>query len=237
MIIFRQKEFGSPINKIEDFLMGGSKGKELITQGPLNVMKSIEMWSLLDEDGKSYVPHWIGDMVNKEILNKFVRKKIPPQVMFCFFEEDPNIVSDVLGINNFNNYFIKKNFECGEDFVKKVKTRLLTEIKKGEDPSEGAKYESWFKDNPIITSNKDYRIRFKYIALCLSGQLNPDYDNISDGTCYRKVVTTDVNYNALLPKSKLTHKSLTEIIIKCIANINSWIPNEVLEGLKTYKYE
>lgn len=237
MIIFKQKEFGSPINNIEDFLKGGSKGREFITQGPLNVMKSIEMWSLLDEDGRSYVSHWIGDMVNKELLNKFVKKRISPQLMFCFFEENPDVISNAIGSNNFDTYVIKKGFGYGKNFVKNVKTRLLTEIKRGVDPSEGAKYESWFKDNPIITSDKDYAIRFKYIALCLSGQMDPNQDDISDSNCYRRILTTDVDYDTSLPKSKLSHKFLTETIVKCIENINMWLPEEVTEGLKKYNYE
>lgn len=237
MIIFRQKEFGAPINNIEDFLKGGSNGREFITQGPLNIMKSIEMWSLLDEDGKSYVTHWIGDMVNKELLNKFVKKGIPPQVMFCFFEEEPIEISDALGKNNFDKYILKRDFGYGEEFQKRVKSRLLTEIKRGEDPSNGAKYETFFKNNPITTTNKEYLIIFKYIALCLSGQLDPNQDNFSESTCYKKILTTNINYADSLPKSKLSHKFLTETIIKCIENINGWIPEEILDGLKTYKYE
>ena len=38
-----------------------------------------------------------------------------------------------------------KIIEQPNDFVKSVKTRLLTEIKRGVDPGEGAKYESWFE--------------------------------------------------------------------------------------------
>lgn len=232
-IVFRQKEFGpSSFNSLKSLVEGGDNKYGSITLAPLNIMKSIEMWYLLNPSGNSYVPHWIGDMVVKEIMLKLINSNIPPQVVFAPFEIDELIVKDVFGENLVESSLISK-FGIGENFYERVKDRLLNEPKRGEELKD-PKYLMWFKENPIWREPEEYLTYFKYIALCLSGQMNPDVDDFNDSLCYRSILNTNVNYSRIAYRS---HKKITKIIIKCIERINNnYIPDEILIGMDPQNY-
>ena len=225
MIVFRQKEFGiATINSFEEFITG-QDGK-FITQGPLNIMKSIEMLYL--EDGE-FIEHWLGEMVWFETMKKLVKFGSAPQIIFIGLEEDPNIIRDIIGANN-AELFIER-FRSPEDYISVVKNRLLTETKKGigfNSLSSMPKYNNWFKDNPITTTDGEYVIFLKYIALSISGQINPFVDNIRDNYVFDKVVNMKINFekkntkllSGSVSKSGKYPKNLISVIIKCIENIN-----------------
>lgn len=232
MIIFRLKEksFGiASINNIEEFLGGGdSKYGGIMTISPLNIMKSLEMWTLTNSHGKSYVPHWIEEMVFDEVLEKLIKKGIPPQKAFAIFEPERTLRS-VFGSNLAEEYIIS-DYPNPEDVYQLIETRLLTEVKKGTDSSD-PKYKQWFKNNPIKMSTEEYIQFFKYIALCLSGQLNPEVDT-DLWSLSRKISTTKVNYDIIKYNAK---KDIVKIIINCIKNFyGGYIPDEVSNGLLYY---
>lgn len=232
MIIFRLKRklFGvATINNLEEFLGGGdSKHGGIMTISPLNIMKSLEMWTLTNPHGKSYVPHWIEEMVFDEVLEKLIKKGIAPQKAFAIFEDEKTLRS-VFGSNLAEEYILN-NYPTAVDVYQKIEKRLLTEVKKGTDSTD-PKYKQWFDKNPIQLTSEDYIQFFKYISLCLSGQLNPQVDTDFWGLS-RKIQTTKVNYEIIKYRVK---KDIVGIIIDCIKNFyGGYIPDEVSNGLLNY---
>lgn len=199
-----------------------------MTISPLNIMKSLEMWTLKNSHGKSYVPHWVEEMIFDEVLEKLIKKGIPPQKAFAIFESE-KILRSVFGSNLAEKFIINK-YPTPIDVYQLVETRLLTETKKGIDSSD-PKYKQWFVNNPIKMPGEEYIQFFKYISLCLSGQLNPEVDvNLWDLS--RKISMMKVNYDIIKYNTK---KDIVGILINCIKNFYSgYIPDEVVNGLVYY---
>ena len=197
-----QKEF-SEINSIKD-LMISSKDKYFLYYQPcLNIMKLIEMFYYTDSNGENYHKHWL-DMVMNSIKN--YSNFAIPQIYFGWIERDfstsfPKTVVEIFS----------KDFNNSLDFVKFLKYHLLND-KKGD----SIKYNRWFKDNLILFSDEDYLYFYRYIALCVSKQLNPEIHNPYDSLVRRKVFNLKIDYSKdMFPDKNL----LKEIIYKCIKNI------------------
>lgn len=69
----------------------------------------------------------------------------------------------------------------------------------------------------MIRTEEDYLFYYKYIALCVSKQIDPDtYYDIYDSELIRKVNVTKINYSRdMFPDKNL----LKKVIYKCIKNI------------------
>lgn len=61
-----------------------------------------------------------------------------------------------------------------------------------------------------------YFLQLKYIALCLSGQLNPETDNWYDPNVYKLKIDWNKSF---MPVSKITKENLRPKILKCFENI------------------
>ena len=217
----KQKLFGlASINNLEEFLSGGDSKYGIMTIVPLNIMKSVEMWSLLRPDGRSYIPHWIEDWVYSEVMEKLIKKKYSPQVSLAIFEEETKL-RDIFGSNNADNYILSE-FNSPNDLIEFVRRRLYTETKKGADIKD-PKYKSWFIKNPSQISTLEYKKLFKYIALCLSGQLNPEIDS-DFSRLTKRINSMSVNYSIIKYTSK---NDIFRIIVLCIKNFWNYILPEL----------
>ena len=196
MIIFRQKEFSfSTLDEVFN---------TVIPRVCLELMKCIEMY----EFGSTH--HWVVDKIVNQTIEK-VELDLTPQILLS------------LGFENFNNRDLRDavgnvnilSRVCGIykspiGFIQSIKTRLLTEKEKGM-----KKYKSWFDNNPIQYSDEEYIDFYKYIALCLSGQLNPDVDDF-DWNIEKVLKRTKVDYSL---DAKFSDKEKQRLIAKCVTNI------------------
>lgn len=200
MIIFRQKEFAR-LNNISDVLDTAT------VRCCLEVMKCIEMFEV------GGLRHWIGDKAVNQTISGLedVDDNLRPQIVFCLAIE-PNLSKNKSLCESIGNYnIITKYSKSPIDFINLIKNRLLTETKSGE-----AKYSTWFKENPIKYTSEEYVDFYKYISLCLSGQLNPEVDEF-DWNIERVLRRYFVNYQ--IPAIKLSAKDCQQIIAICINNI------------------
>lgn len=196
MIIFRQKDF-SKFDTLDKVF------NTAIPRICLEIMKCIEMYETED------VYHWIKDKIVKTI-NEVIVEDLTPQTLLCLgFDKLSN--KDLVGAIGNSNVVTRfySLYRSPEDFIKTVKYRLLTETKKGE-----PKYKDWFDNNPIQYTDGEYVDFYKYISLCLSGQLDPDIDDF-DWDIEKVLKRTKVDYSL----SGVAKDKLLEIVSKSITNI------------------
>lgn len=152
----------------------------------LDLIKLVELY---DNCNGRDLKHWI-TMTNtfiNNILNS--EKKISenynrPQISFIRAIEDQYTVTKILG-NDFLKY-------CSLGFNETYISNLCNEILKMTDKNE-KKYTEAIKINGgFLVSSEDYILLFKYIALCLSGQL--DYRNIDFWSDINTIVRMKVDY-------------------------------------------
>lgn len=125
------------------------------------IMKAIEMYW----DDPDDVSHWIdkaGGYISNDTFNK---SYVKPHYCFIDCLRDDEITS-LVGINSLN--LIRSKYKTSEDFVKSVKIEILTE--------RSGKYKTWIKSiSDFKYSDKEYVELFRFISLCISGEVNPDY--------------------------------------------------------------
>lgn len=197
MIIFRQKDF-SKFDTLDKVF------NTAIPRICLEIMKCIEMYETED------VSHWVKDKIVKTI-NEVTVEDLTPQTLLCLgFDKLSN--KDLVGAISNSNITTRfySLYKSPEDFIKTIKDRLLTETKKGE-----PKYKDWFDNNPIQYSDEEYIDFYKYIALCLSGQLDPDIDAF-DWNIEKILKRTKVDYGLV---NNVSVKEKQVLFAKCITNI------------------
>ena len=216
MIKFRQKEFNIPSFRDISVLVTGEERK-MFTKAPLNIMKAIEM---LELDQGAYVKHWIHEMTVDESLFRLIEEaNLPAQVGFIGIEPNVNIKCKVVGTNLYYSD-IEPYYPDPISYVKFVKNRVLTEVKRGQDKiSSSPKYKRWFDDHPIEKSDLDYVMIYKYIAMSISGQLDPMVDDFFDNNTIRALKTASIDFDRKNPRIGKSVKNLTNIIIDCIKSI------------------
>ena len=194
MVIFRQKDFS--------FSTLDSVFNTAIPRICLEIMKCIEMYETED------VYHWVKDKIIKTI-NEVTVESLTPQTLLCLgFDKLSN--KDLIDAINNSNTTTKFSslYRSPEEFIQSIKKKMLTETKNGK-----PKYKSWFDNNPIQYSDEEYVDFYKYIALCLSGQLNPDVDDF-DWNIEKVLKRTKVDYSL----SGVAKDKLLEIVSKSITN-------------------
>lgn len=221
MINFRQKEFNISAFRDISVLVTGEERK-MFTKAPLNIMKAIEM---LELDHGAYVKHWIHEMTVDESLFRLLNEaNLPPQIGFIGIEPNINVKCKVIGTNLYYSD-VEPYYPDPISYVNFIKNRLLTEVKRGQDKaSSSPKYKRWFDDHSIERGDIDYVMIFKYIALCLSGQLDPAVDDFYDNNTVRILRTTSIDFYRKNPRIGKSAKNLTNIILDCIKNI--YVVNE-----------
>ena len=195
MVIFRQKDFS--------FSTLDSVFKTAIPRICLEIMKCIEMYETED------VYHWVKDKIIKTI-NEVTVEGLTPQTLLCLgFDKLSNkdLIDAINNSNTTTKFF--SLYRSPEEFIKSIKDRLLTETKNGK-----PKYNSWFDNNLIQYTDEEYVDFYKYIALCLSGQFDPNIDNY-DWNIEKSLRRIKVCYSL----SGVAKDKLLEIISKSITNI------------------
>ena len=211
MIIFREKIFNCSIHNMTEFVH--SRDEKYFENGPLNFIKAMEMWDFNDS---MYVFHWISEMViEKTILH--IHKtfsSFTPQMAFIGVEDDSRERANILGENNNDEY--EKSYDNPQGFCDGIMRRMLTEPHRG---TNEPKYEIWFRHHPIKNPQKrtkEYDKALKYVALCMSGQLDPEVDGFEEST--RDIYTLSVNYSKRNSWS-YDRQKLTDRLMQCLKNI------------------
>ena len=155
----------------------------------IEIIKATEMIFELERGeklGEKFSKHWISDKLWASTLRVCI-KALPKEYMYLFLPFDENRVflnmgfpkrADIIGKSaELVNSNINKLYNVTPiDFIKLVQKKVLTEasVKTSDEP----KYDVVFKGRPynkkFIYSAEDYLNLFRFIALSLSGQVNPD---------------------------------------------------------------
>lgn len=192
MVIFRQKEFS--FNTLDSVF------NTAIPSICTEIMKCIEMYETKD------VRHWVVDKIVNRLI-KEIKVDLTPQTLLCLgFEEltnNYNLIEVIGNVNIVNKFGLL--YKSPENFINKIRSNLL----------KSNKYKSWFTNNPVRYSDKEYIDFYKYIALCLSNQLNPDIDEF-DWDIEKVLKTMEVNYKI---KPMLSNVDIQKILAKSITSI------------------
>ena len=202
MIEFRQKDFAR-ITKYSDIL----NDAELSYIVPTEFINAIEMYDL---EGGKYVNHWIIEKIVNNLFSIGTKFGIyPQQFLAASFEDNLNSLEKVFGTNSVNKF--RKRFQTPEIFIETIKRDILSSSKRSiVEP----KYDKIFRNrNPkFIYTNEEYIKIFKFLALCLSGQVpEADWDRYWEiGNKYVSIL--DVNYNTV-------HNTSDSYICKIISTV------------------
>lgn len=195
MIIFREKDFSN--------LNSRSGQLEYLVEGchtiALELIKAIDFYWYSPEN----VNHWIDKTTG--YLYKMVGKEyiFPHFGLLCSFQHKN--ISNLIGLDGLSKVIEK--YKSPEDFILSVENEILV----------SKKYDTWIKDISFFRQTKDYLKIFKYISLCLSGNINPN-----DWDTQWEWINKDIPFNGkiLFPKSSIGQKEIWEIIKSCIDIIN-----------------
>ena len=208
--LLEEKNFAE-INCKEDLI---SKGYFLLI--PLEMIKTIEMYDA--RDGNDLI-HWIIDMPYRS-FNFAAKYNISPQMFFYgVLEDNLSELGRMMGKNNINQFTKSYNWSESNKFIEYILKILIYGDPSGNvtDPDR-AKYASWFNSNSITYNSADYKMIFKFIALSLSGQLDPEvFDFWQDYPGLRDV---KVNYGIIKYRSK---SDIARVLVRCMEKIKYYI--------------
>lgn len=152
---------------------------------------------ILSTTCKTCVKHWLNH------LSDSLTSSGDPVKVFLI------IVDNYRGLpKQFNEHYIKE--VRSNKSVEKYIVYLFNDLKKQRDKNENFKYSEVLPKTLTDDDIRDLIQKIKYIALCLSKQLNPDYDNWWD----KNISTTPVNWNT--GKGKLVEYDYLRKIINNI---------------------
>ncbi len=185
MIEFRQKDFSKYTNgKRDEILINDTKYLRV----PLELIKCLELGP---SESLHNFRHWLKDKVVTENLNAAAEKNITPQSLLVgcdSYVDNFSNLNSYFGVNACTSFFSK--FKTPEDFIQAVINKLMTESRQGRGEP---KYDSWFKTHSLRFVDI-YVPLFRYLSLCLSGQIpEADYSEFwNKGPRYLK---TKVEYD------------------------------------------
>lgn len=219
MIIFRAKEFS-----IRDRQEGIRRLSTYCDRVCIEIIKLIELYNNCNGND---IKHWMTEITNTFIKNVLDSEKVispswsKPQLSFIKAVESESTISKVLG-NDFLKYC---DSGFGNIYIEYLWKEILEMSQRGE-----RKYVDAIKYNGgFLISPEDYILLFKYISLCLSGQLN--YNNIDLWSDINSISRLNVNYNI---NTNYKINDLRKIIANCIFQFKGNIPdsgNYILEFL------
>lgn len=185
---------------------------EVLSRAPLEIMKSLEMYKYL---GGKWVYHWAIVKIVNNLAIYAINSGISPQTLLIGCEDNRNLVSRVLGSNREKK--ITESFGLPDDFINLVRDKMLTETKNNSNTSSSEPaYNSWFKSKSCSISNNDFKMYIKYIALSLSGQIDPNsHYSIWDRDVQSDIKKLSIDYNYI----NRNLDSVSRIIARCIFNI------------------
>lgn len=196
MIIFREKLF--TYKTLDDVFYIGSK------RACLEIMKCLEMFQ------SGALGHWIVDKIEKLPIKEANKSfNISPVSLLSPAIENRRggQLLNIFRNSNLLNKF-SEDFPNPESYVSFIKTELLTETRNGE-----PKYKNHFDRFGFKYSIEEYCDFYKYIALCLSGQLDPRVDEF-DWNIEKVIRPMKVNYTSC------SNLGISNILAQCIYNIS-----------------
>lgn len=221
MRLIRQKLFAEITRSDNIFKMSEYSDKICI-----ELMKLVELYNY--GEGKD-INHWFTNLINsfyKDFIKSsyIVVGKYKPQLGFIkVFDKDS--VSKFVGDDFVNNYMKLSS----ENYIKFLKDYLL----KMRDSRLGIKYLDAINSNGgFIYSDEDYILFYKYIALCITGQMNYTVNNFWEDFNMIRRTKVDLNFRTIY--NPMNNNSLRTIIANCLFQIKGRIPddgNYILEYL------
>ena len=187
MIIKRRKNVEerlfAEINCKEDLI-----SQDYFIDTPLEIMKCIEMYDF--ERGR-FIDHWVHTKIVSTKFKEIRKLNISPQTLLIGVTgEKDKIISGVLS-NKLSDLLLDRYNSL--DLYPTVEHKLLTDS--GSNSYEQSKYDVWFRNNPIQLDKDTYTLIFRYIALCLSGQVNPKNVVGSFWEDLFQITKEKINYN------------------------------------------
>lgn len=196
MIILRDKSFGVSQNRTKTHK---AESIEQIGESTMKeIIKIIEMNGSTIGDQNQY--HWLSE----KIINQYIARSV-----------------NTLGINS----ILAINEDPDWELIIK---RLIGEVRKGDHKSGSnePKYEIFYKNNPEPTSYTvdDWHLIFRFIALCLLGELDPEVDEF--WKIKHKLQRTKVNTKR---KVLIDLKAATKTLATAIDNVLLWNGSKVIK--------
>lgn len=201
MIIFREKLF-TRLNGPEDVLKYESEGIGM------EIIKTCRMYqSGINKSGvgDQNIQHWIYEELERRYLSNIFRYNLLYSDAFGRIETKQSNNKTLEG--RYKTRWVNLNYSMGKDFI-------IDCIKKAE---KGNKYIDYFEGNNLHNNKEEIEFflrLFKYIALSLSGQINPDIIGFWD----KKIDKTIINFGNKKEQSKQTTAEGRRLICKCIVN-------------------
>ena len=227
MIILRKKLFSiNHLNSFEQVVLDDIT----FIQPILNIIKAVEMWEF--DEGR-YVNHWINLMAGRLVMLKFINDlDFSPQTTLIGLEDDIRVIRKVIGSNNAD--LMINRYGNPKEIIDHAIYRMLNDTRKSGDLDVDPKYYSkWFKSkNPnqcLRFTSKEHLVFLKYVALCISGQINPFMDTEYYGNI-RKINVTKVDYFKYIYVDSDAY-SLNNVIVKCIENLYCGYRPKLVEDL------
>lgn len=205
-------KFYDPIELEKLFTELGISRKTVISKSH-SVMKELMKILALHETCNSNIPHWLDETVS--FIMEIVNFDFSPIMSFLPIEDD--LVIFPKGFDRLE--ILKKNRGkvngSSEDLIKHILNILSNQTEKGQN-----KYQKVLKiemSKPTFPDSQTFFDYFKYIALCFSGQLNPDIDppyasEVYDGT----KIKWENSFESI---RLLTPEKIRTRLIKCLENI------------------
>ena len=221
MIILRKKLLSvNTFNTISDF----TRDDKTFIQPALNIIKAVEMWNL--DDGE-YISHWIKQMSVRLVMLKLMRYLgRSPQIALIGIEENSNVLRSTLG--TYEADYLISTYKSPINFIDHVIYKLLN-MTKQDDPDLPPKYfyaRFGSKDPSSLNyTSRDYLVFLKYVALCISGQLDPINHDRNYYQSINKIQRTKVDWGRIFINSP---EVLRDVIVKCIENfLGQGLPKKV----------
>lgn len=205
-------------NSLEEKEFSNTPRENLLTFGEevlLNIMKVIEMYH--DFNDGQHTKHWIKKIANNLILIQ--RERLSACSFYLIIDLDsPN---SFLGQNIIKD--LKESY--GKHIIKNYISELFLSVGSNLETGKEPKYSHLYSGSRLKEFREriknEYPIYYKYIALCISGQLDPSiiiWENCDF------IINTKIDY-----KSNIKYSNINEIenlLIECFKNIcgyNSYI--------------
>lgn len=185
----------------------------------LNIMKVIEMYH--DFNDGQYTKHWIKKIANNLILIQ--RERLTACSFYLLI--DLNTPNSFLGQNIVND--LKDKYGRTEvDVIKNYISEYFLSVGSNLESGQEAKYSHLYTGTRLKEFKErlknEYPLYYKYIALCLSGQIEPS-ESVWEN--YDFIIDSKINYNSVIKFSSV--KEIEEnILFPCFYSIcgsNSFI--------------
>lgn len=213
MIIFKEKIFNSRVRIAFEKLFGISSAAEYFNNQdkferfPLELMKMLEMHSY--KDG-ALLSHWSEKTLEHlDQVQKFHR------ISSVLSAYTVNSFDDLRGIIGENEIItLVDRYGTPDNMIDSIRYRMLHErsSKFG-----GPKYDTmWFAKNKPVVSNDVFRDVIKFIALCSTGQIDPNSFIDFWDRSFQNIIHTD-KINTKLPTHKISTQTIQYLIICAIS--------------------